>query len=184
MNKKKIKEEVAVNSSNKNTPQVPIERYDLQILQSIRRIMRAVDIYSRKLRTKFELTTPQLICLNAIVESESLTVSQIADKVYLSPSTVVGILDRLELRKLITRERSTTDRRVVNINSTKAGIEIYQNAPSALQDNLHKALLELPVLEQATIALSIKRVVDLMEVSEIDAAPILESSPIQSKQDN
>lgn len=150
---------------------VPLERYDLQILQSIRRIMRAVDVYSRKLRSQCELTAPQLVCLGAVVEHESLTVSEIAQRMFLSPSTVVGILDRLETRGLIRRERSNADRRVVNARATEAGRNVAAHSPSALQDGLHQALVSLPRLEQATIALSLERVVDLMEAGEIDAAP-------------
>ena len=162
------------------SPDVPESRYDLLILQSIRRIMRAVDIYSRKLRSQCELTAPQLVCLGTVVEHGPLTVSQIAQRVFLSPSTVVGILDRLAGRGLIERERDTTDRRVVNTVATPAGKKLARKAPSALQDGLHDALKQLPKLEQATIALSLKRVVDLMEAGHIDAAPILETAPISS----
>lgn len=146
--------------------------------------MRAVDIYSRKLRSKCQLTAPQLVCLGSVVEYGPLTVSEIAQRVFLSPSTVVGILDRLETRGLVRRERDTNDRRVVNTLATPAGKELTTNAPSALQDGLHQALSSLPLLEQATIALSLKRVVDLMEASHIDAAPILETAPIENKADS
>jgi DNA-binding MarR family transcriptional regulator len=166
------------------SPQVPEERFDLQILQSIRRIMRAVDIYSRKLRSQYALTAPQIVCLGTIVEHGPLTVSQIAQRVFLSPSVVVGILDRLETRGLVRRERDTTDRRVVNTFATPAGRKVADEAPSALQDGLHEALKNLPTLEQATIALSLRRVVDLMEAGSIDAAPILETAPIGGKSDN
>lgn len=170
--------------STTQSPQVPAERFDLQILQSIRRIMRAVDIYSRKLKSQCELTVPQLVCLGTVVEHEPLTVSGIAQQVYLSSSTVVGILDRLEGRGLIKRERDTNDRRIVNTLATPAGKEIISNAPSALQDGLHEALKDLPLLEQATIALSLKRVVGLMEAGSIDAAPILETAPIEAKMES
>lgn len=168
-------------SLSTNTPDVPSSRYDLLILQSIRRIMRAVDIHSRKLRSQCELTTPQLICLGTISEYGPLTVKDIAQRVFLSPSTVVGILDRLEGRGLIMRRRDTDDRRIVNSEATPAGIKIARSAPSALQDSLHEALRNLPTLEQATIALSLKRVVDLMEAGHLDAAPILETAPIATE---
>jgi DNA-binding MarR family transcriptional regulator len=103
------------------SPDVPQTRYDLQIMQSIRRIVRAVDLYSRKLKSRCDLTAPQLVCLSTIVEHTPLTVSEIAKRVFLSSSTVVGILDRLETRGLIRRERSTSDRRVVNILASDLG---------------------------------------------------------------
>lgn len=168
----------AVDQDLSRQPDVPESRYDLLILQSIRRIIRAVDIYSRKLRSQCKLTAPQLVCLGTVVEHAPLTVSAIAHKVFLSPSTVVGILDRLEARNLIKRERDARDRRVVNITYTPEGREVVANAPSPLQDNLHQALKKLPKLEQATIALAVRRVVDIMEAGSIDAAPILDTAEI------
>ena len=157
-------------------PEVPKERYDLQVLRSLRRIIRAVDLYSKQLKSKHELTSPQLLCLLAVAEERELTTSSLANKVFLSSSTVVGILDRLEKRNLIKRNRSAIDRRIVNVSITKLGKKIADKAPSPLQENLANSLANLPELEQATIALSLKRIVDLMEATHLEAAPILETT--------
>lgn len=163
------------NDGNKNeTLQLPKTRYDLQILQSLRRIIRAIDIYSRKLKSKYHLTVPQLICLLSIVEDGPLNTTTLSKKVYLNPSTIVGILDRLEARNLVVRNRDNTDRRIVNVTATIEGKLLVSKAPSPLQDNFAHALLQLPQLEQATIALSLNRVVDLMEINRLDASPLLE----------
>ncbi len=161
--------------ANSDLPAVPEARHDLQILRSIRRIIRAVDIYSRKLKATCQLTAPQLVCLSSIVENGPTTISSIARSVYLGPSTVVGIVDRLEKRDLVRRERRSSDRRVVDIVAAEAGIELLAKAPSALQDGLAEAVNNLPEKERATIAGSLERVVDLMEAKRLDAAPILET---------
>ncbi|MCD6249239.1 MAG: MarR family transcriptional regulator [candidate division Zixibacteria bacterium] len=159
-------------------PSVPKARYDLQVLRSLRRIIRAVDIYSRKLKTTHQLTAPQLICLLCVVEEGPLNSAAISKSIFLSPSTIVGILDRLESRDLVSRERDSNDRRIVNVTASDQGIKLAKLAPSPLQDNLANALLQLPMLEQATIALSLQRVVDLMEAEQLDAAPILETGQL------
>ena len=82
----------------------------MRILKSIRRIIRAVDLHSRKLSSQHKITTPQLVCLLAIVEKEPTRLSDIAKSISLSPATVIGILDRLEAKGFVRRERSTTDR--------------------------------------------------------------------------
>ena len=153
---------------------------DIRILRSIRKIIRAVDIHSRKLSTQFKITTPQLVSLLAIAEQEPAKSSDIAKAVSLSPATVVGILDRLENKELIRRERSTTDRRVVNIWMTTQGRDLIQNAPSPLQDMLAEAIDGLPSSEQLSIAETFERVVSLMEIQNLDAAPMLESGPMES----
>lgn len=171
------------NDNNRDDFTIPETRYDLQILQSLRRIIRAIDIYSRKLKSSYQLTAPQLIALLNIVEDGPLNTTTLSKKVFLNPSTIVGILDRLEARKLVIRSRDEKDRRVVNVSATDEGIKIAQTAPSPLQDNLAESLKMLPELEQATIALSLKRVVDLMEARQLDAAPILATNEISPELD-
>ena len=143
---------------------IPDERYDLQILQALRRIMRAVDLHSKQLSIKYSITTPQLVCLLTIVESKVVTVAALAKQIHLSPSTVVGILDRLEDKKLISRKRDKQDRRLVKIKPTTKGKEYAKSAPSPLQDKLMGALSRLSDLEQAAISLSLSKIVELKQL--------------------
>ena len=48
------------------------------------------------------------------------------------------------------------------------------DAPSPLQKTLADALNALPELEQATITLSLERIVDLMEARQADSSPLLD----------
>lgn len=155
------------------------DRYDLQILQSLRKIIRSVDIHSRKLSTQYDITAPQLITLLAVKEYGPLTIVAISKEVHLSPSTLVGIIDRLESKNYVIRERSSSDRRQVLISVTKKGEEFTKQAPSPLQETLAYALASLTPLEQATISLSLERIVELMEAKELDAAPILQTGSIE-----
>lgn len=163
--------------TSRATPPIPTERYDLKILQGLRKIIRAIDLHSRKLVGTHHITGPQLICLITVVEEGPCTLKQIAQRVFLSPSTVVGILDRLEAKGLVLRARDTRDRRLVNVTATATGRTLVENAPSPLQEGLAGALKRLPEIEQATIALSLQRIVDLMEAEAIDAAPVLDTGP-------
>lgn len=155
-------------------------RYDLRILRSLRRIIHSVDLYSKQLAATNQITAPQLICLLHVVNNGPVSATTIGREVHLSPSTVVGILDRLEEKGLVERQRSREDRRIVRITATREGIELTKKAPSPLQQTLANTLSELPELEQATIALSLERIVSLMEAPEVDAAPILATGPLNS----
>jgi DNA-binding MarR family transcriptional regulator len=159
-------------------PQVPARSYELRILQSLRRIIRAVDIHSRKLATQHKITGPQLGCLLAVKENGPITSSRLAQKVYLSPSTIVGIVDRLEEKGLVQRRRDSKDRRLIHICITEAGEDLVAAAPSLLQDTLANALLELPESEQISITMALEKLVDLTESRHIGAAPILETGPL------
>ena len=154
-------------------PDTFFETCGLRVLMALRRIIRAVDIYSRKLNEEFKITAPQLICLYTIGKSQGITLSALAQEVSLGISTVNGIVDRLEEKGLVTRSRSCRDRRKVIIGVTEHGREVSKAAPALLQDRLSSALRELPELEQATIALSLERIVELMEARHLDTSPNL-----------
>ena len=163
----------SVNPAVAGTP-----RYDLRILTAMRRIIRCVELYSKHLSAHNRITAPQLVCLLTIVGHGPATATALSREVHLSPSTLVGILDRLEEKGLIRRERMREDRRQVQVSATPEGVELARSAPSPLQQGLADALNRLPELEQATIALSLERIVSLMEVEELEASPILATGPI------
>jgi DNA-binding MarR family transcriptional regulator len=156
----------------------PASGQEVRILRALRRILHAVEIHSRKLTATYRLTTPQLLCLLAIREEGPLTPTAIANRVVLSPSTVVGILDRLEEKGWVRRERGTRDRRLVHVSLTEEGRRLADRAPSPLQGRFAEALRALPEAERTAIARSLERVVDLMEAGHLAVAPILESRPI------
>jgi len=156
-------------------PEGAAPSYEVRILRSLRQIIRATALYSRDLQAKHKVTVPQLTCLTAVSENEPTTTTRLAREVQLSPSTVVGIVDRLENSGLVQRERDTNDRRVVNITTTEAGLSLLARCPSPLQAQLARALEALPNLERATIARSVEKLVNLLDVGSLDAAPILET---------
>jgi DNA-binding MarR family transcriptional regulator len=157
-------------------PVLPVA-HDLRILQSLRRLMRATEIFSRRLVKAHKITGPQLMCLHKLLESdEGLTVSQLSRAIYLSASTVVGILDRLERQDLVTRVRSATDRRKVLINVTETGRNLVLDAPSPLQQALQAGLMTLPESEQCSIADSLGQLVNMLELQDMDAAPMLDTA--------
>jgi DNA-binding MarR family transcriptional regulator len=150
--------------------------YEDRILRAIRRIMRSVDLYSHKLAVESGVTVPQLSCLLRVVEAGPLTHKALASEVDLSASTLVGIVDRLETKGLVRRERSNIDRRQVLISATEEGAILASGSPSPLQDRLSAALEAVSELERAAITLSLERIVDLMQIGHVDAAPILDTS--------
>ncbi len=161
-------------------PVVPADSYELRVRRSLRRIIRAVEIHSKKLVHSHKITGPQLGCLAALKENGPLTTSKLAHAIYLSPSTIVGIIDRLEEKGLVVRQRGSKDRRQVQVCLTEGGEQRLDKAPSALQDTLFEALKGLPELEQGSITLALEKIVHLMEAKKIEASPVLETGSLSS----
>ena len=147
--------------------------YGMRVFLALRRVIRAIDIYSSKLNMEYNITGPQLICLYSIVNDGPLILSYLGKHYSLSASTITGIIDRLEAKGLIERQRNNADRRKVMITSTEAGKKLIANAPSPLQDKLTDAINNLPELEQTAIVLSLEKIVHLMEVDHLDASALL-----------
>src|SRR5690554_1846582 len=116
------------------------QQYDLRILRALRRITRSVALHSRQLSAGSNITAPQLICLRAVIDNGPMTATSISREIHVSASTVVGILDRLEDKGLIRRERGRQDRRIVFVTATDAGRQLAQQTPSPLQKKLSDSL--------------------------------------------
>ena len=144
-----------------------------QILASIRRIMRAIDLQSRHLADEFGLTGPQLSVLQVAARLDAATPGAIAREIRLSPATVTGIVSRLERQDLLRRSRGESDRRTVRLELTPTGRETLAAVPSLLQDRFRAELARLEGWERSMILSVLDRIAGMMDAEGLDAAPHL-----------
>jgi DNA-binding MarR family transcriptional regulator len=143
------------------------------VLVALRRIIRATDIYSQKLRKTVGLTTPQLLVLRAVAHADDVTASRVARDLSLSQATVTTLVDRLESGGFVTRARSEEDRRRVFVRLTTAGREALSLAPDLLQDRFVRRFERLEEWERSMITAALQRTAALMDAADLDAAPVL-----------
>ncbi|WP_372966372.1 MarR family winged helix-turn-helix transcriptional regulator [Marinobacter sp.] len=144
-----------------------------QVLVALRRVIRATDLHSKRLSKHAGLTGPQLLIMRTIRDLGEVTIGTIADNVSLSQATVTTILDRLELRKLVYRVRSTKDKRKVHAHLTEEGADLLAKAPNPLQEDFIEKFQNLAEWEQTMILSSLQRVAHMMDADDIDASPVL-----------
>jgi DNA-binding MarR family transcriptional regulator len=113
------------------------------VVDNLRRVFQVVHGYSKRAERVAGLTGPQLWAIKVLAESSPIRVSDLAKRMYLHPSTVVGILDRLESRGLAARSRSLSDRRSVAVALTDKGKEFVASTPAAAQGLLITGLEKL-----------------------------------------
>lgn len=143
---------------------IPRERCDLRIVHALRRISRNIDAHGRQLSARHQVTGPQLGCLLELAAAEeALTTTGLARRVDVSTSTVIGILDRLEARALVRRERSSRDRRVVLVQLTRKGRGVARNTQLPWQAKLARELGALDRRQQNELARSAERIAGLLE---------------------
>lgn len=95
-----------------------------------------------------ELTYPQYLVMMVLWEHDSQTVNQLGGKLHLDSGTLTPLLKRLETKSLVTRTRSTTDERIVNITLTTKGKELQTQAATVPQQLMQAMNLEMEDLEE------------------------------------
>ncbi|QMT59738.1 MarR family winged helix-turn-helix transcriptional regulator [Legionella sp. PC997] len=147
---------------NKITAAQQSEQRSKSIILALRKIMQQMDYHSRRLNKCYGLTVPQIVCLYEIYENGRLTISALSKKIYLSMSTIVGVIDRLEEKQFVNRTRDIHDRRIIYIDITEKGKEFVSASPYLLHNRLNDNLQVLTVEEQIALANSINLLVDLL----------------------
>ena len=151
--------------------------YD-ELLVSLRKIMRAADLHSQKLMRESGLTAPQLLVMQAIEKDGAPSTSTLARQISVSQATMTRIIDRLERAGLVQRQKSSTDKRVVNVGLTDAGCTKLESAPEPLQAEFLREFRKLEGWEQQMLKSSLARIARMMDAQDIDAAPILQTGSI------
>jgi DNA-binding MarR family transcriptional regulator len=136
-------------------------------------VIRAIDLHSRQLVRSHGLTAPQALILKEIVSSGEISVGALAQRVSLSQATVTDILNRLEKRTLITRERSSADRRRVLVCPTPQANATIESGPPLLQEDFARRFSRLEDWEQTLLLASLQRIASLMDAQRLDASPVM-----------
>lgn len=150
-----------------------MEKYE-ELLLALRKVIRAIDLYSKQLNKYSGLTAPQLLILREIVAGDGITASQVAQNITLSPATVSNVIERMEHRQLIHRRRSSTDKRRVLLYLTDTGRELLATAPQPLQEDFIEKFQSLEEWERSLLLSSMQRIATMMDAERLDAAPVLE----------
>lgn len=146
-----------------------------EILISIRKIVRSINLESKRIQKENGLSIPQYLCLNFLRNQEGFrsTTKEISEHLKLNASTVTGIISRLELKGYLAKLPNQGDRRSVFIYLTALGEKATMNIPGVLHEKLEKKLQNLSEEELNSLKESLEKLVSLMEVGDFDAAPML-----------
>ncbi|MGG1519124.1 MarR family transcriptional regulator [Paenibacillus oryzisoli] len=93
----------------------------LHIIQSFREVNQVFHKLLTKIAGELDLTPIQYIVLKMLADRPSMMQSELAACLYVSASTTSGVIDRMVAANLVSRERSSTDRRSVSIKLLAEG---------------------------------------------------------------
>jgi DNA-binding MarR family transcriptional regulator len=122
------------------------------ILDSIRRIVRALRVASRAAEKEVGLTGAQLFVLHHLAEAPALSLNDLAERTKTHQSSVSVVVQRLVDRGLVARERSGSDARRVELTLTTQARALLRKSPGAAQDRLIDAVERMPPTSRRRLA--------------------------------
>ena len=149
--------------------QISRDRVILETMQSLRRIFKAIKNYSQEVHREFGVTAPQLWALKTISQNQSLSLSELGQAMYLHPSSITGLIDRLEKKGFVSRKRDQKDRRVVKIELTPMGTALAKKSPNPIQGKMIHGLKNLKKGDLNSIFNATKKLVEIMEAENVKA---------------
>lgn len=141
----------------------------MDIVNGLRRIVRAIELYSQEIYKSFGLTGPQLWVLKTLSRRGPLATTDLARALAVQPSTLSVLVDRLARRGLVRRHRPREDRRFVELELTPEGVALAARAPEPAQGRLLHGLRELSPRQIRTLHASVEQLVEMMEASDVEA---------------
>ncbi len=157
-----------------------------EILTGIRKIVRVINLESKQLERKYQISIPQLLCLKFISEQQQYQSyhKDIKNYLQLNASTVTGIINRLERKGLIAKLPKKGDMRAIPIVLTATGVELLRTVPEPLHTQICEHLKTLPQQKIAELEKAFSLIVKFLDESYTDASPIVTAEISLNPADN
>lgn len=145
------------------------------ILIKIRKIVRSINLESKKIQKEYGVSIPQALTLNFLYNSPNYQASQgdIRKFLNLNSSTVTGIINRLEKKAYVARLPKSGDKRIVTIALTSSGDRLLKKLPPLLHEQLSDKLKQLDADKFHLLEESLNLLVDLLDINNIEASPLI-----------
>jgi len=157
-----------------------------EILIPIRKIVRSINLESKKIQKEYGVSIPQVLCLNYLQSCPhyQATQGEIRNFLNLNSSTISGIIDRLEKKGYLVRLPKFGDKRVVNISLTVTGDKLLSTMPSLLHEQLSKNLMQLDHEKLQNVKESLNTLIELLQIGELEASPLIAIDAYLEKPDH
>ena len=113
------------------------------ITKQLRVVFRAVQAHSKTVEKNCGLSGAKLWMMWELFTTPGIKVSELARTLTIHPSTCSNMLDQLEEKDLVRRDRSKVDQRSVHLYLTETGTALLAKAPRPAQGTMSEALEHL-----------------------------------------
>jgi DNA-binding MarR family transcriptional regulator len=155
---------------DKSANKVDSKTQALETLKLFRIIFKSANRHFHEIEKLAGIGGASLWALAEIVETDKLTVTDLASHMSIHQSTASNLLDKLEAEGYINRVKSTSDRRVVYLEASERGRAVLKKAPLPHRGILPDALMRLNPETLAQLYEHLTELVNGMEKIQINAA--------------
>jgi DNA-binding MarR family transcriptional regulator len=142
------------------------------IVDSIRRLVRAVYLDSQKMSKQYGLTGPQSSVLRNLVNDGPMSSADLSRMLYVTPANITGIIDRLEIKGLVKRIKKQGDRRVALITLTESGQQLGRSIPDPIINLFISELGDLEPEDLKLLAGAMNQVLNLIDAKGVEEATL------------
>lgn len=123
----------------------------LQFMQQLWELSHALEVRSKRMGRTIGVTGPQRLVIRVVGQTPGITARDLAQVLGIHPSTLTGILGRLERNDFLARASDPEDRRRARFRLTAQGRAIDRNRSGTVEAAVRRALVRA---EPAMIAKS------------------------------
>lgn len=140
-------------------------------VEDVERLIRTVSAIikkrGREILADFEITPPQFNALLTLIQSGSLTIGELGERMYLACSTATDLVDRMERNGLVARERDTSDRRVIRLKVLERGHQMLDEVMMARKRYLSSVLQKISSEDIKAMIVALIHLSELMTQEEV-----------------
>ncbi|MGY6555192.1 MAG: MarR family winged helix-turn-helix transcriptional regulator [Wenzhouxiangella sp.] len=149
---------------------------EMNVVEHFRTVIRAIQAHSAWVERRCGVSAAQLWALWEIHGDPGLRVKDISERLSIQPATASNLLDKLQAKDLIRRDRCGPDQRVVQLFPTEAGEALLAQAPGPAEGALLNALARLSAAEVEALGDSLALLVQHVGPAVAEAAPKLSAA--------
>ena len=142
------------------------------LVWSIRRLVHAVYLDSQKISKRYGLTGPQSAVIRNLYNNGPMSSADLSRNLFVTPSNITGIIDRLEKKKLVERIKKKGDRRVSLITLTNTGNELSKTLPDPIMKKFIAELADLEPEHVQLLAMAMNQILNLIDTEEDEGEPL------------
>lgn len=136
----------------------------LRLLWSIEHGLQRV---SKRMEVSHGITGPQRLVLRIVREYPHVSATELAALLHLHPSTMTGILQRLERKGLVVRERDPQDNRRIKLRVNAKAHKLIDRPDGTIESAIKAALQSVSASHTRSAQIALAAIVDALDDADL-----------------